>query len=98
MFVKYIFYDSSVSEKIHIQVRAEEETMNPYYQNWNYGYTLGAPTEASRGAYTVYGSQGGGGANPANLATPSCLAHTRQKVINIVDLTVLRLAFFMGYE
>jgi len=45
--------------------------MNPYYQNWNYGYTLGAATESSRGAYTVYGTQGGGGANPANLATPS---------------------------
>jgi len=44
--------------------------MNPYYQNWNYGYTLGAATEASRGAYTTYGAQGGGGANPANLATP----------------------------
>ena len=26
------------------------------------------------------------------------LAHTKQKVSNIVDLTVLRLAFFMGYE
>jgi len=45
--------------------------MNPYYQNWNYGYTLGAPTEASRGAYTVYGTQAQGGANPANLATPT---------------------------
>lgn len=45
--------------------------MNPYYQNWNYGYTLGAPTEASRGAYTVYGTQSQGGANPANLATPT---------------------------
>ena len=44
--------------------------MNPYYQNWNYGYTLGAATEASRGAYTTYGTQGGCGANPANLATP----------------------------
>ena len=29
---------------------------------------------------------------------PDCLAHTRQKVINIVGLTALRLAFFMGYE
>ena len=27
-----------------------------------------------------------------------CPAHTRQKVINIVGLTALRLAFFMGYE
>ena len=27
-----------------------------------------------------------------------CLAHTLQKVINIVGLTALRLAFFMGYE
>ena len=44
--------------------------MNPYYADWNYGYTLGAATEASRGAYTTYGTQGGGGANPANLATP----------------------------
>ena len=26
------------------------------------------------------------------------LAHTKQKVNNIVDLTVLRLAFFMGYK
>ena len=44
--------------------------MNPYYADWNYGYTLGAATEASRGAYTTYGTQGGGGANPANLSTP----------------------------
>ena len=29
---------------------------------------------------------------------PAFLAHTKQKVTNIVDLTVLRLAFFMGYE
>ena len=29
---------------------------------------------------------------------PSLLAHTKQKVSKIVDLTVLRLAFFMGYE
>ena len=29
---------------------------------------------------------------------PALLAHTKQKVSNIVDLTVLRLAFFMGYE
>ena len=28
---------------------------------------------------------------------PAFLAHTKQKVSNIVDLTVLRLAFFMGY-
>eukprot|EP00092_Neocalanus_flemingeri_P046333 GFUD01052101.1.p1 GENE.GFUD01052101.1~~GFUD01052101.1.p1 ORF type:complete len:438 (+),score=109.97 GFUD01052101.1:63-1376(+) len=48
--------------------------MNPYYHNWNYGYTLGAPTEASRGAYTVYSPHGG--ANPANLATPSTTPHT----------------------
>ena len=27
-----------------------------------------------------------------------CLAHAMQKVINIVGLTALRLAFFMGYE
>lgn len=52
--------------------------MNPYYQNWNYGYTLGAPTEASRGAYTVYGTQGGGGgANHANLATPTTTTQGR---------------------
>ena len=29
---------------------------------------------------------------------PAFLAHTKQKVINIVGLTALRLAFFMGYE
>ena len=29
---------------------------------------------------------------------PAFLAHTKQKVSNIVDLTVLRLAFFTGYE
>ena len=29
---------------------------------------------------------------------PVCLAHARQRVSNIVDLTVLRLAFVMGYE
>ena len=27
-----------------------------------------------------------------------CLTHARQKVSNIVDLTVLRLAFFKGYK
>ena len=32
-----------------------------------------------------------------NLGT-LCLAHTKQKVSNIVGLTALRLAFFMGYE
>lgn len=31
--------------------------MNPYYQNWNYGYTLGPPSEQTRGAYTTYGQQ-----------------------------------------
>ena len=29
---------------------------------------------------------------------PVFLAHTRQKVSNIVGLTALRIAFFMGYE
>ena len=29
---------------------------------------------------------------------PDCLAHTRQRFINIVGLTALRLAFYMGYE
>ena len=29
---------------------------------------------------------------------PAFLAHARQKVSNIVGLTALRLAFFMGYE
>ena len=29
---------------------------------------------------------------------PACLAHTKQKVSNIVGLTALRLAFFMGFE
>ena len=29
---------------------------------------------------------------------PDCLAHTKHKVSNIVDRTVLRLAFFVGYE
>ena len=29
---------------------------------------------------------------------PAFLAHTMLKVINIVGLTALRLAFFMGYE
>jgi len=53
--------------------------MNPYYQNWNYGYTLGAPTEASRGAYTVYGAQTQGGANPANLATPGTTTHVQSE-------------------
>jgi len=51
--------------------------MNPYYPNWNYGYTLGAATEASRGAYTntMYGAQGG--ANPANFATPTTIQHAK---------------------
>ena len=31
--------------------------MNPYYQNWNYGYTLQPATDQSRGAYNVqYGA------------------------------------------
>ena len=25
------------------RVQAEAEEMNPYFQNWNYGYTLGPP-------------------------------------------------------
>ena len=29
---------------------------------------------------------------------PTFLAHTKEKVSNIVSLTALRLAFFMGYE
>ena len=29
---------------------------------------------------------------------PAFLAHTKQKVTNIVGLTALRLAFFIGYE
>ena len=29
---------------------------------------------------------------------PAFLDHTKQKVINFVGLTALRLAFFMGYE
>jgi len=28
--------------------------MNPYFSNWNYGYTLGPPSEQTRGAYTTY--------------------------------------------
>ena len=31
-------------------------------------------------------------------AGPAFLPHTKQKVSNIVGLTALRLAFFMGYE
>ena len=34
----------------------------------------------------------------ATRGLPAFLAHTKQKVINIVGLTALRLAFFMGYE
>jgi len=41
-------------------VEAEEE-MNPYFQNWNYGYTLGPPSEQTKGAYTTYEQQQGGG-------------------------------------
>ena len=33
-----------------------------------------------------------------SMGGPACLAHTKQKVSNIVGLTALRLAFFMGYE
>jgi len=44
--------------------------MNPYYSNWSYGYTLGASTEQSRGAYTVqkppYSQSGGPGYSSAN--------------------------------
>ena len=46
--------------------------MNPYYQNWNYGYTLGASTDASRGAYTVYDSQQA--SNTSNQSTSSSKA------------------------
>jgi len=31
---------------------------NPYYSNWNYGYTLGPSTEKSRGAYSTEQSRG----------------------------------------
>lgn len=43
--------------------------MNPYYQNWSYGYTLAPATDQSRGAYTtaVYG-HGQAGSNQSNLA------------------------------
>jgi len=34
--------------------------MNPYFQNWNYGYTLGPPSEQTKGAYTTYEQQQGG--------------------------------------
>ena len=35
--------------------------MNPYYQNWSYGYTLQPSTDQSRGAYNVqYGGHQGG--------------------------------------
>ena len=45
----------------------KSEGMNPYYQNWSYGYTLQPATEQSRGAYNVQygghqGHQGAGGA------------------------------------
>ena len=48
----------------------KSEGMNPYYQNWSYGYTLQPSTEQSRGAYNVqYGEYGGhqgaaGGGHP----------------------------------
>jgi len=43
--------------------------MNPYYNNWNYGYTLAPATEQTRGAYATYsGYQPAAGANAANLA------------------------------
>jgi len=48
--------------------------MNPYYSNWSYGYTLGASTEQSRGAYTVQKppySQGGGSAYPPASSGPT---------------------------
>ena len=49
--------------------------MNPYYTNWNYGYTLGAPTEQTRGAYTQYYQNsaypGQQGVNQENLRDPS---------------------------
>ena len=34
----------------------------------------------------------------AEIGGPAFLAHTKEKVSNIVSLTALRLAFFMGYE
>jgi len=40
--------------------REEEQKMNPYFQNWNYGYTLGPPSEQTKGAYTTY-DQGSSG-------------------------------------
>jgi len=44
--------------------------MNPYYQNWSYGYTLAPATEQSRGAYTTAAAYGHGqaGPNQSNLA------------------------------
>ena len=46
------------------------------------------------GSFKVPSGQGG----CLNPGGPTFLAHTKQKVSNIVDLTVLRLAFFMGYK
>ena len=48
--------------------------------------------------YTQWGKSLMTFAAPKNPGGPSFLAHTKQKVSNIVGLTALRLAFFMGYE
>ena len=44
------------------------------------------------------GHQGGQNIGRSGCGGHDCLAHTMQKVINIVGLTALRLVLFMGYE
>jgi len=45
--------------------------INPYFQNWNYGYTLGPPTEETRGAYTTYPSSTQENRGAATASTPA---------------------------
>lgn len=44
--------------------------MNPYFQNWNYGYTLGPASEESKGAYTTYEPLNQGGRPDRSVPPP----------------------------
>ena len=51
-------------------------SMNPYYANWSYGYTLQPSSEATRGAYGVqYGGHGAGGGGHHGHGQPPVPQH-----------------------
>ena len=51
--------------------------MNPYYSNWNYGYTLAPSSEQSRGAYETYDT------NSSQIKTePGSVAPEKKKFVS----------------